>query len=255
MDFALRLLSEGYSVYGAARRTDRMASIAAAGGQVVELDVTNDSSMVNCVDRIIREQRRIDVLINNAGYGQFGALEDVPMAEARRQLETNLIGPARLIQLCLPHMRVRKSGKIFNISSIGGKLATPLGGWYHASKFALEGYSDSLRNEVQPFGIDVIVIEPGAVESEWAAIALEESERYSGVGAYRDLVARARKSQVSNRKGPPPRVISDLIVRALRAGRPATRYHGGGLAGTLLFLRRWLSDRMLDRLIMSAFRD
>jgi NAD(P)-dependent dehydrogenase (short-subunit alcohol dehydrogenase family) len=209
---------------------------------------------VAAVAQIIREQGRIDVLINNAGYGQFGALEDVPMDEGRRQLETNLIGPARLIQLCLPHMRAQRYGRIFNISSIGGKLATPLGGWYHASKYALEGYSDSLRNEVARFGIDVVVIEPGGVETEWSGIAGDEAERYSGQGAYADLVARFRKTQERLQKAPPPKVITDLIVRALKAKRPATRYHGGQLAGPLLFLRRVLSDRMLDALIMAPFR-
>lgn len=253
-DFALRLIAEGYVVYGAARRTDRMAAIEAAGGQIIALDVTDDDSMVNGVDRVIREQGRIDVLINNAGYGQFGALEDVPMDEGRRQMEINLIGPARLIQLCLPHMRARKFGKIFNVSSIGGKFATPLGGWYHASKHALEGYSDSLRNEVRPFGIDVIIIEPGAIESEWSGIAADEADRYSGRGAYAGLVAKFRKLQTGNRKSPPPLVISDLIVKALNTSKPATRYHGGGLAGPLLFMRRHLSDRLFDKLIMSAFR-
>ena len=253
-DFALRLIAEGYVVYGAARRTDKMADIAAAGGNVVALDVTDDAAMVSCVERIMTEQGRIDVLINNAGYGQFGALEDVPMDEARRQIETNLIGPARLIQLCLPHMRARKFGKIFNVSSVGGKFATPLGGWYHASKFALEGYSDSLRNEVRAFGIDVIVIEPGAIESEWSGIAADEAAKYSGAGAYAGLVAKFRKRQSGDLKGPPPKVISDLIVKALKAKRPATRYHGGGFAGPLLFLRRRLSDRQFDRLIMASYR-
>ena len=133
------------------------------------------------------------------------------------------------------HAGKRKFGKIFNISSIGGKLATPLGGWYHASKHALEGYSDSLRLEVRPFGIDVVVIEPGAIESEWSGIAADEAERYSGQGAYAGLVAKFRKFQSGGRKSPPPRVISDLIVKALDAKRPATRYHGGGLAAPLLF--------------------
>jgi NAD(P)-dependent dehydrogenase (short-subunit alcohol dehydrogenase family) len=252
-DFALRLIAEGYVVHGAARRTDRMTDIEAAGGRVIDLDVTDDASMANCVDRVIDDQNRIDVLINNAGYGQFGALEDVPMKEARRQLETNLIGPARLVQLVLPHMRARKFGKIFNISSIGGKFATPLGGWYHASKHALEGYSDSLRNEVRSFGIDVIVIEPGAIESEWSGIAGDEAEQYSGRGDYAGLVAKFRKMQ-SSIKGPPPRVISDLIVKALNAKVPATRYHGGGHAGLLLFLRRWLTDRGFDRIMMTALR-
>jgi NAD(P)-dependent dehydrogenase (short-subunit alcohol dehydrogenase family) len=253
-DFALRLIAEGYVVSGAARRTDRMVDIEAAGGNVIALDVTDDASMVSCVDRIVREQERIDVLINNAGYAQFGALEDVPMEEGRRQMEINLIGPARLTQLCLPHMRARKFGKIFNISSVGGKFATPLGGWYYASKHALEGYSDSLRNEVRSFGIDVIVIEPGAIDSEWSGIAAGEAERYSGRGVYAGLAAKFRRMQSGNLKGDPPRVISDLIVRALNARHPATRYHGGRLAGTLLLLRRWLSDRGFDRIVMSAFR-
>lgn len=253
-DFALRLIAEGYAVYGAARRTERMGDIEAAGGKVIALDVTDDASMTDCVLRVVREQGRIDVLINNAGYGQFGALEDVPMSEARRQMEVNLIGPGRLIQLCLPHMRTQGSGTIFNISSIGGKLATPLGGWYHASKYALEGYSDSLRNEVRRFGIDVVVIEPGGIESEWSGIAADEAERHSGRGAYGDLVAKARKSQSRLGKNPPPRVISDLIVKALRAKRPAARYHGGKLAGPLLFLRRHLPDRWLDAIVMLAFR-
>lgn len=253
-DFALRLIAEGYIVYGAARRVERMAGIAAAGGHALALDVADDASMVACIARIVAEQGRIDVLINNAGYGQFGALEDVPMDEGRRQMEINLIGPARLIQLCLPHMRARRFGRIFNISSIGGKFATPLGGWYHASKHALEGYSDALRNEVRPFGIDVIVIEPGAIESEWSGIAADEAERHSGNGAYASLVERFRRFQAGGRKGPPPRVISDLIVKALAARTPATRYAGGGLAGILLFMRRHLSDRLFDRLVMSAFR-
>lgn len=253
-DFALRLVAEGYMVYGAARRIERMRDIEAAGGHVMALDVTDDASIVGCVDRIIREQGRIDVLINNAGYGQFGALEDVPTAEGRRQMETNLMGPARLTQLCLPHMRAQKSGKIFNISSVGGKFATPLGGWYHASKYALEGYSDSLRNEVRRFGIDVIIIEPGAIDTDWGGIAANEAGRFSGQGAYADLVAKFRKSQNGNRRGAPARVISDLIIKSLNAKHPATRLHGGSLAAPLLLMRRYLPDRMFDWLVMSPFR-
>jgi NAD(P)-dependent dehydrogenase (short-subunit alcohol dehydrogenase family) len=251
-DIALRLIAEGYTVYGGARRVARMADIAAAGGDAIELDMTDDASIVAAVDRVLREQGRIDVLVNNAGYGQYGALEDVPVSEGRRQFETNLIGLARLTQLCLPQMRAEKFGKIINISSIGGKFAFPLGGWYHASKFALEGYSDALRNEVRQFGIDVIVIEPGGIQSEWEGIAAQEAERFSGRGAYAQMVAKFRGLQ--GRKAPPPSLVSDLIVKALRAKRPSTRYHGGLMAGPLLFLRRWLSDRMFDRLIMQAFK-
>ncbi|WP_042269905.1 oxidoreductase [Paraburkholderia heleia] len=253
-DLALRLIAEGYVVYGAARRVERMSDIEAAGGVALAVDVTDDAALVATVERIIGEHGRLDVLINNAGYGQYGALEDVPIAEGRRQLETNLFGLARLTQLCLPHMRARHFGKIFNISSIGGKFATPLGGWYHASKHALEGYSDALRNEVRAFGIDVVIIEPGGIETEWGSIAAKEAERYSGHGVYADLVAKFRQLQSGDRKSPPARLISDLIVKALRAKRPKPRYHGGMLAGPLLFLRRWLPDRVFDRMIMSAMR-
>lgn len=253
-DIALRLLSEGYRVYGAARRVDRMRDLEAAGGVALAVDVTDDATMAAAVERVMAEQGRIDVLINNAGYGQLGALEDVPMEEGRRQMEVNLIGAARLTQLCLPHMRARKSGKIVNISSIGGKCAFPLSGWYHASKFALEGYSDSLRMEVRPFGIDVIVIEPGGTDSEWMGIAERESLKYSAGGAYAPLVEKSRNSAAWKREMPPPRVISDLVVKALKAGRPRPRYHGGHMAGMILFLRRHLSDRLFDRLIMSQYR-
>lgn len=253
-DFALRLISEGYTVYGAARRVERMSDIESAGGLVLAMDVTDDVAMVASIDRIIREQDRIDVLVNNAGYGQYGALEDVPIEEGRRQMEVNLIGAARLTQLCLPHMRARKFGKIFNISSIGGRFALPLGGWYHASKFALEGYSDALRNEVRAFGIDVIVIEPGGIASEWAGIATHEAEQYSAIGAYGGLTQKFRKLQSGQRRLPPPSVISDLIVKALKAKRPKTRYHAGLMAGPMLFLRRWLPDRVFDRVIMMAMR-
>ncbi|OCJ12334.1 short-chain dehydrogenase/reductase [Rhizobium sp. AC27/96] len=253
-DFALRLLREGYIVYGAARRVDRMQNIVSAGGVSLAMDVTDDHSMTAGVETVMRDHGRIDVLINNAGYGQYGAIEDVPLDLARRQMEVNLFGLARLTQLCLPHMRARKSGTIFNISSIGGKIYTPLGGWYHASKFALEGWSDVLRNEVQSFGINVVVIEPGGIESEWSGIATQEAERLSGNGTYAQLVRGFIRAQKGMRGAPPPDVISDLIVKALKARRPKTRYSAGRMARPLLLLRRWLSDRMLDRLIMTAFR-
>jgi NAD(P)-dependent dehydrogenase (short-subunit alcohol dehydrogenase family) len=253
-DFALRLLSEGYIVYGAARRIERMQDIETAGGVALAMDVTDDATMTAGVDRIIREQGRIDVLINSAGYGQMGALEDVPIDVARRQMEVNLIGVGRLTQLCLPHMRTRKFGKIINISSIGGKCAFPMSGWYHASKFALEGYSDSLRMEVRPFGIDVVVIEPGGTDSEWFPVAIAELERYSAKNAYAGLVTAIRTSPAWRRKMPMPKVITELVIKALRARTPRPRYHGASGSGIILFLRHILSDRMYDRLIMTQYR-
>lgn len=253
-DFALRLLAEGYVVYGAARRVDRMAEIEIAGGVALEMDVTDDAAMTAAIERIIREQGRIDVLINNAGYGQMGALEDVPMELARRQLEVNLIGVARLNQLVLPHMRAQRSGKIVNISTIGGKCAGPLGGWYFASKHALEGYSDTLRMEVKQFGIDVIVIEPGGIDSEWAGIAYSSAKDYSGQGAYRPMVEAMLNSPTLKRKLPPPTIITDLLLKALKSKRPRTRYHAGEMADLLLFLKWFLPDRTLDRIILKAIK-
>jgi NAD(P)-dependent dehydrogenase (short-subunit alcohol dehydrogenase family) len=162
----LELLDAGYVVYTAARRVERMQPLADAGAHVFAMDVTDDASMVAGIERIIDEQGRIDVLVNNAGYGSYGAVEDVPIEEARRQFEVNVFGLARLIQLATPHMRAQRSGRIINISSIGGKFYEPFGGWYHATKFAVEGLSDSLRLELKPFGVDVVIIEPGPIITE-----------------------------------------------------------------------------------------
>ncbi len=247
-DFSLRLLDEGYIVYGVARRIERMSDIEGAGGHIIKLDITDDSSIVATVDQIIKEQGRIDVLINNAGYGSYGAIEDVPIEEAKRQFEVNIFGLARLTQLVLPHMRKNNFGKIINISSIGGKLHGPLGGWYHATKFALEGLSDCLRFETKQFGIDVIVIEPGGVESEWGDIALHAAMERSGSTAYSETAKGFKKIMETFKKQAPPKVITDLVMKALRAKNPKTRYSAGTAAKPMLFMRKILSDRMFDNL-------
>ena len=145
-----RLLAAGYIAYAGARRVDAMRSLEAAGARVLSLDVTDDASMTAAVDTILRETGRIDVLVNNAGYGSYGALEDVPLDEGRRQFEVNIFGLARLTQLVLPTMRAQRAGRIVNVSSVSGKIGEPFGSWYHASKHALEGLSDSLRMELRP---------------------------------------------------------------------------------------------------------
>jgi NAD(P)-dependent dehydrogenase (short-subunit alcohol dehydrogenase family) len=249
---ARALLAAGYRVFTGARRLDRMAPLAAAGATLLKLDLTDDASIVVAVNTIKREAGRIDVVVNNAGYGSYGALEDVPLDEGRRQFEVNVFGLARLCQLMLPMMRAQKSGKIVNVTSIGGKIWEPLGGWYHATKFAVEGLSDCLRVEVAPFGIDVIVIEPGAIRTEWAGIAREGLLRMSGGSAYAELAkrhARLLATADTSSLASPPEVVARTIVRAVSARRPKIRYVTGGGARTFLFLRKILSDRMLDRLI------
>jgi NAD(P)-dependent dehydrogenase (short-subunit alcohol dehydrogenase family) len=249
---ARALLAAGYRVFAGARRLDRMAELATAGATLLKLDLTDDASIVAAVNAIKSEAGRIDVLVNNAGYGSYGALEDVPLSEGRRQFEVNVFGLARLCQLVLPMMRAQKSGKIVNITSIGGKIWEPLGGWYHATKFAVEGLSDCLRVEVARFGIDVIVIEPGAIRTEWAGIAREGLLQMSGNGAYGELAkrhARMLATAETSSLASPPEVVARTIVRAVNARRPKTRYATGGGARTILFLRTILPDRMFDRLI------
>lgn len=245
---ARRLARAGLTVYGAARRLDRLAELAADGVRAVELDVTSDDSMTAAVDHVLSEAGRIDVLVNNAGYGSYGAIEDVPMAEARRQIEVNLFGLARMIQLVVPGMRGRGGGTIVNITSIGGKITTPLGGWYHASKFAVEGLSDALRTELAPFGIDVVVIEPGGIATEWGDIAMESAKAASGDGAYAQRVAAASAAMEGPiaQRGSDPDVVARTIERAVTAGRPRTRYAVGFMAKPSLIARRVLPDRAMD---------
>ena len=242
----------GYTVYAAARRTERMSGLAALGIRPVAVDVTDDASMVTLVNEIVADTGRIDVLVNNAGYGSYGALEDVPMAEARRQFEVNIFGLARLTQLVLPHMRAQKDGYIVNISSMGGKMWEPLGSWYHATKFAVEGLSDSLRVEVAPFGIKVVIIEPGIIRSEWAAISADGLESTSAGTVYSEQargMVRSFRAANDGRLASEPIVVAKAIGRAVQSRRPRTRYAVGGGAGPIILLRRVLGDRGFDRFI------
>src|SRR5215831_14686635 len=181
---ALALAERGYTVYAGARRVERMEHLKAHGIRPLAMDVTDASSLQSAVGQIIAAEGRLDVLVNNAGYGSYGALEDVPLSEARSQFEVNVFGAARLTQLVLPHMRAQRSGTIVNITSMGGKIYGPLGGWYHSTKFALEALSDCLRLEVKPFGIDVVIIEPGGIATEWGGIAADKLRTVSGSGPY-----------------------------------------------------------------------
>jgi len=246
------LLAAGYIVYAGARRVEAMRSLEAAGARVLPLDVTDDASMTAAVDAILRETGRIDVLVNNAGYGSFGALEDVPLDEGRRQFEVNIFGLARLTQLVLPAMRAQRAGRIINVSSVSGKIGEPFASWYHASKHALEGLSDSLRMELHPFGIDVVIIEPGPTRTEWGGIARGSLTRYSGEGPYRDG-ARAHlqmlNSVAEGSMPSPASKVAATIIKAVRARRPRTRYPTGGGAKILVFLRRVLPDRGIDMMI------
>jgi NAD(P)-dependent dehydrogenase (short-subunit alcohol dehydrogenase family) len=253
----LALVDKGFTVYAVARRADRMAHLADKGIVPVSADVTDDASMVALVDKVVSETGRVDVLVNNAGYGSYGALEEVPMDEARRQFDVNIFGLARLTQLVLPHMRSQGSGRIINISSVGGRIWEPLGAWYHATKFAVEGLSDSLRAELRPHGIDVIVIQPGAIKTEWAAISAENLKTASSIPAYADQVrvgAAVLAKADTVRGASPPSTVAKTIARAATARRPRTRYATGGGARSVLLFNKILSDRGWDRAITMIYR-
>lgn len=250
---AILLAQNGYNVYGAARRIEKMQDLKNHGIKPIELDVTNDKSILACVDQIFREAGSIDILVNNAGFGSSGAIEDVSIEDARYQLEVNVFGAMRLTQVVLPKMRENKYGKIVNISSIGGKVAFPLAGWYHASKFAIEALSDTLRMEVKEFGIDVIVIEPGGVKSEWAGIANDNLMRISGNTAYKEMAKNAEKA-TRNLNLPEPSVITKLIKKSIESKNPKTRYIGGFGAKPILGVRKIVSDKLMDKLILRQMK-
>lgn len=253
---ALELAKAGFTVYAAARRVERMTALADAGMQVLKMDVTDDKSMVNGIEKIVAETGRIDVLVNNAGYGSYGAVEDVPMSEAKYQFEVNVFGLARLSQLVLPYMRAQREGRIINISSIGGRIYEPLGGWYHATKFAVEGLSDSMRMELKPFGVKVVVIEPAGIRTEWSGIAADNLRKASAdsayaelaehVGAFLDLAETPAFTSASS-------VVAKKIVKAATVRHPRTRYPTGKGAGSILFTRWLLPARAFDAMMSSTF--
>src|SRR5204862_4275403 len=176
-----------HTVYATARRLDSIGDLEARGCRVLELDVTDEESMTNAVKAVEREQGAVGVLVNNAGYSQSGAVESVPMDAVRKQFETNVFGLVRLCQLVLPAMRAQHFGRIINISSMGGRLVFPGGGYYHASKFAVEALSDALRFEVKGFGIDVVLIEPGLIKTEFGTAAVTSLEPATGDGPYAEF--------------------------------------------------------------------
>lgn len=250
------LINKGYTVYAAARRIEKMSDLPALGAKLLELDITKEDSIRQAVSVMMANEKRIDVLVNNAGYGSYGALEDVPLKEARYQFEVNIFGLARLTQLVLPHMRKQGSGKIINISSMGGKFGEPHGAWYHATKFALEGLSDSLRMELRQFGIDVVVIQPGAIKTEWNKIARENLMSVSGNTAYKELAEKHARflEKGDDSMGSEPIVIAQTIAKAIASRKPKTRYVAGGGARLMLFLKNILPDRMFDKLLLGLMR-
>lgn len=241
-------------MYTVARRFDQMQDLQALGGHPIQMDVTNESDINTVVNTIIQREGRIDVLWNNAGYGLYGAVEDVPLTEARKQFEVNLFGLAAITQKVVPYMRKAGSGTIINTSSMGGKMYTPMGAWYHASKHALEGLSDCMRLELKQFNINVVILEPGIIETEFGDVMLESITKHSGGTAYGGITQKlmaATKKMYQNGGGSSPQVIADTVSKIIAARKPKTRYRVGKLAKPMVWLRINLGDRLFDKIVMS----
>ncbi|WCE28376.1 oxidoreductase [Vibrio sp. SCSIO 43137] len=251
---AKTLHQQGYQVIAAARRVDRIEELKQLGIAVHPLDVTDEQSVSSCIDWIEDQYKGVDILINAAGYGHFGAVEDTPIETGIAQYEVNVFGLMRVTKAVIPSMRDKGHGKIINISSIGGKITSPFGGWYQSTKFAVEGMSDVLRMELKPFGIDVIVVEPGAILTEWQDIASNALSDLSGSGPYKEYVPYAIKAMENSYKtASQPEEIATGIAKAIQADKPKTRYAIGHRAGTFLFARWLLSDRTFDNMVMKEF--
>ena len=244
------LIGEGYTVYAAARRLEKMDDLKGVGGIPLKMDITKEDEVVTTVEQIKQKHGGVDILINNSGCAVYGAIEETTLDDAHYQFEVNLFGLARITQLVLPYMREKKAGKIINISSASGKIYAPLGAWYTAVKHALEGWSDNLRFEVKQFNIDVIIIEPGPITTEIWDLLLESMLERSGQGPYGNManaMAEFCRDLLENpNASAPPSVIANTISKAIKASRPRTRYAVGPGARPLIVVRKWFGDRFYD---------
>jgi NAD(P)-dependent dehydrogenase (short-subunit alcohol dehydrogenase family) len=255
---ALELIRAGWCVYGVARRVERMAALKEAGGRALAMEMKSEADMERVVAAILSEQGRIDTVVNNAGIGIHGSIEETPLDKARELFEVNLFGVVRLTQLILPTMRQQGSGTIVNVSSIGGEIALPLGAWYYASKHALEAFSDTLRMEVKRFGIRVVIVQPGIIKTEFENLTPDELRTVSGHGPYKELAeAMAAKAETAldpkvEGKATDPAVVGQCIRKAIESASPKPRYAVGYVAGTLLRMNRFLPTRLFDKMVTIA---
>jgi NAD(P)-dependent dehydrogenase (short-subunit alcohol dehydrogenase family) len=250
---------DDWTVYATARKPETLAELESAGCRTLALDVTDEASMVAAVDAVKAESGRIDALVNNAGYSQSGASETLDVDEVRRQFETNVFGLLRLSQLVLPTMREQRDGRIVNISSMGGKLVFPGGGAYHATKFAVEAFSDAMRFEVAGFGIKVVIIEPGLITTSFDQTAVGSMDLEAG-GPYAEFNRTVASATEDIYKGPmkrlggPPEAVAKVIEKALTARRPRTRYKVTPSATMSIVGRRLMSDRLWDTAMRTSFK-
>jgi NAD(P)-dependent dehydrogenase (short-subunit alcohol dehydrogenase family) len=256
------LINEGHIVYGGDIQFEKNKYLDKIGGHSLDMDVTKVDMINAGVEKIIKEQGRIDVLVNNAGFGLYAPMEETTDEDRRYQFEVNFFGVANVTTAVLPHMRKQKSGTIINISSIGGKIYMPLGSWYHATKHAIEGWSDCLRLEVKEFGIKVVIIEPGAINTNFGVVTAGYMENYMEGSAYSHMLDpyAAMMEEMTNdpkaieRMSSEPIVIAEVINKAINKKKPKTRYRKGKMSKTLIRYRNWFGDKAYDNLMMRMFK-
>lgn len=254
---AKQLISEGHIVYGAARRVENMQDLVELGGYALKLDVTDSENIDNVVQEIIATHGKIDVLVNNAGYSVYGSVENVSDEDAKKQFDVNLFGAAALTRRIIPHMRQNQSGHILNVTSVAGKIGFPLGSWYHASKHALEGWSDSLRMELHQFGINVSIVQPGAISSEFYEVMNEPMIKRDKGTVYEPLmngIIKVNNKTHDNSPSTKPEIIAQVITKAINSKKPKTRYAAGKMAKMTLMMRKLLSDRGFDKAILNTLK-
>ena len=246
------LIDKGHIVYGGDILVEENLYLNDIGGTALEMDVTNQEHIDKAINQIISEQGRVDVLVNNAGLGVYGAIEDVSMEDIYYQYDVNLFGLARVTKAVLPYMREEESGLIINISSVLGETYGPLAGWYLSTKHALEGWSDALRVELKEFDIDVVVVQPGAINTNFSNVTKTYIDKYRENSAYQHLygepITDTGNEVLSNQSD--PIVIAKVINKAMNARNPKTRYAAGAYSKIGIFLRKIMTDKMFDRFIL-----
>ena len=247
------LIDKGHIVYGGDILVEENLYLNEIGGVALEMDVTKQDHVDSAINQIIAEQGRIDVLVNNAGIAVGSAIEDVSMEDALYQFEVNLFGIGRTVKAALPYMRAQGSGTIINISSVLGKAYNPLYGWYVSSKHALEGWSDVLRLEVEQFGIDVVIVEPGMIKTNIGNYSAQYFEKYSKNSAYANFYDSPDDEEENSFDNySDPIVIAKVIDKAIDAKNPKTRYSAGAYSWILLTMRSILPDKCFDKLIVKV---
>ncbi|MGB1296206.1 MAG: oxidoreductase [Flavobacteriales bacterium] len=250
--FAEKLIKEGHTVYGGDIQHKKNQYLNAIGGHALKMDVTKKGQVKRGVKKIIKKHGKIDVLINNAGYGLYGAVEEITLKDAKKQFDVNLFGMANVTQEVLPFMRKAKSGEIINISSMGGKIYTGLGAWYHATKHAVEGWSDCLRLEVQEFDINVVIVEPGLINTNFYNVMMESVKKYAPNSKYQHMYKRLSEGNKNLPKMTEPKEIAELISEIIKTKEPETRYVKGVMAEQLINFRKKYGDKAYDRLMLDG---